>query len=192
MGKTAVSEKKVRRIKPLNILLIIVVVACVLMFGYVTKFLGKFTGETADDGSTIFTNAAAWDGAFKEVTLPETDKMVLIPAAEALTFNSEETEQVLQLGNPSGNSMFMKIVMMIGEQQIFETGILEPGKGIDSADLGTVFKPGSYTADMKYIFYERTGDNVKKLETVGTAEKEITVTAEGSGEKFETGTEKAK
>jgi len=192
MEKAKSGGKTVRIPKILNILIIVVIVVCILMFGKVTNFIGKYTGETADDGSTIFKSAAEWTGAATTAALTETGANVWIPDLTEMVFNSEETEQTLNVGNSAKNSMYMKARMTISDQQVFETGILEPGKGIGQAELGAVFEPGSYTALMNYTFYAIKDGTVKKLQTVGTVSKELTVTVQGSGEKYKTGSEKFK
>lgn len=175
--------KKTIRIVPKRIILIIIIVAVVALFGRMKSFAGGLIGQAAEDGSMIFDGAADITTEGEEAVL-ESGETVFIPAANELHFDSEDVMQQLNLGNPADNTRLMKMIMMMDETQIFETGILRPGKGIAEGKVEAIFEPNTYDTTMIYIFYEEPANKIGKLKEIGRVEKSVKLISEGSGERY--------
>jgi len=175
--------KKTIRVLPKRLLLIGAIVLVIAVFGRLRTFAGGLIGQAAEDGSMVFDGAADVETEGKEATLPN-GETVYIPAKDEFLFNSEDVMQNLDIGNPAENTRMMKMIMMMGEQQIFETGILRQGKGIAEGRVDAIFKPGTYDMTMVYIFYEEPESKLGRLKEIGRAENALTLTSEGSGERF--------
>lgn len=185
------AKKRKIRMNPLKIFLIMVFLIFLTQFGRLKSFAGALIGETADDGSMVYGEAGEWDGECLDVTVGDGVK-VKVPAKSEFLFDSEVTEQDLNIGNPAGNELKMKAMMKMEEAKIFETGILEPGRGFGEGPIKAIFEPNTYDAVMVYTFYEDGTGIRRKLKTVGTYELPVKVTAEGSGERYRENVARAK
>lgn len=161
----------------------------VLTFGKLTHFLGKYTGEVADDNHNFNKHAVAWDGPNASIVLSKTDTEAYIPTANTLYFDSEQTTQPLYLGNPTRNHLPMNITLRVQNQDIYSTGLLAPGQGVETVETNACFEPNQYEATLIYTFYYLDGN---RLKTLDTTEQTIMLVSAGSGEKYQAGVSKVK
>lgn len=181
--------KKTIRVLPKRLLLIGAIVLVIAVFGRLRTFAGGLIGQAAEDGSMVFDGAADVDTEGEAATL-ENGETVYIPAKDSFLFDSEDVMQHLDIGNPAENTRMMKMVMMMGDTQIFETGILRPGKGIAEGRVDAIFEPNTYDMTMVYIFFEEPESKLGRLKEIGRAEKPVVLTSEGSGERYATASER--
>ncbi len=184
MSQNETKVKVKRRMNPLKIILIFVFLLLLTQFGRLKSFAGSFIGQTGEDGSMVYAGADDWNGSSRKVTIGDPAREVSVPDRTSYVFDSEVIKQPLDIGNPSSNELSMKVTMMMEGQVIFETGILNPGKGFTEGPIKAIFEPNEYKADLVYTFYEEGTGFRKKLMIVGTYTQPITVTAEGSGERY--------
>ena len=183
------TEQKVRYVKRVNLkhlFLIAVILIAILSFGKLTNFFGKYTGEVADDDRVFNKRAEAWNGAAVTAVLDNGEE-VLLPEKDTFAFDSEQTEQRLDLGNPAESPYALHLTLRVRDNEIYRSGLLEPGKGIDKAETHTVFQPNTYEAVVVYTFYHLDGH---RLKTLGELEKPVTLVVTGSGDKYQAGTAK--
>ena len=175
--------KKTIRVLPKRLLLIGAIVLVIAVFGRLRTFAGGLIGQASEDGSMVFDGAADITTEGEEAVL-ESGEKVFIPAKDEFLFDSEDVMQDLSIGNPAENTRMMKMAMMMGDQQIFETGILRPGKGIGEGRVDAIFEPNSYDMTMVYIFFEEPDSKIGRLKEIGRVEKPVTLISEGSGERY--------
>ncbi len=176
--------KYVKKVNFKHLLIIAVVLVAALSFNKLTHFTGKFTGEVADDDRAVSKNAAVWAGAGQETVLPNTGIPVYVPQTDSLVFDSEATKQPLNLGNPAENEYPMSLTLRVQENDIYSSGILEPGRGVEVVETHTIFQPDTYPAVMVYTFYHLDGFRLKVMDSV---EVPVAVQASGSGERYQSG-----
>lgn len=183
------AEKKVQYVKRVNVkhlFLIAVILIAILSFGKLTNFFGKYTGEVADDDRVFNKQAEAWNGAAVTAVL-DSGGEVWLPQKDTFAFDSEQTEQLLDLGCPADSPYPLHLTLRVQDNEIYRSGILEPGKGIGMVETHTVFQPNSYEAVVVYTFYHLDGH---RLKTLGELEKPVTLVVTGSGDKYQAGTTK--
>ncbi len=178
-----------KKINIKNVVIIIMILIGVYTASQVTNLVGVLTGEATTDGRRVLNEAPSWSGTSTKVKLAETEVEVWVPDVVMLNFDSEKTEQTFELGNPAQNDMKMSIDLIIDDIKLFRSGILRPGHGVTGANINACFQPSSYKAVVIYTFYKRSGIKLKEFDLI---KREITIQAEGSGEKYKEGVNKFK
>lgn len=65
-----------------------------------------------------------------------------------------DTTLNLRVGNPSGNTCYLKATVMLDDgTTLYTSGLLEPGKGFESITLTQTLTTGSYDARVHYQAY---------------------------------------
>ena len=177
--------KKTIRVLPKRLLLIVIIVFVVAVFGRLRTFAGGLIGQASEDGSRVYDGAPEVETEGEEASLPN-GETVYVPVKDEFLFDSESVMQQLNIGNPAENTRKMKMIMMMGEQQIFETGILRPGTGFTEARVDAIFEPNTYDMTMVYIFFDEPQSKLGRLKEAGRVEKPVTLISEGSGERYAT------
>ncbi len=100
-------------------------------------------------------NAVDWKGTQTEA--PATVKGIKLPGYKSLTVQSGKREVVLNLHNPKENDclLVMRLSLVDSGETLFESKMIEPGKGLYGVNLSRPLKPGTYAATLQYEAYDR-------------------------------------
>jgi hypothetical protein len=120
-------------------------------------------------------NAA--DQTFTDSTISEknigSSGTIAIPGFNQITMKAGQTAQRVELYNPKQNTCYMVITIMLPDKtQLYKSGMLEPGKVINTIELSRKLEAGTYKgAILRYSCYAL--ENMKELngaETIFTLE----------------------
>ena len=60
----------------------------------------------------------------------------------------------LSIGNPAENTCYLKATLMLEDGTVlYESGLLEPGKGMEEIELNQTLEAGTYEAMVRYQGY---------------------------------------
>lgn len=131
-------------------------------------------------GSLALAIIASWDKWFKdekEVVLPPIDPKavewteelpydpssigsdeIAIPGFKSMTVAANSKDVEVSFVNPESNSCYFvfRLALVDGERQevLYESGLVEPGKGLNNIELSRELKPGLYDAKLYYDAYD--------------------------------------
>ncbi len=184
------SNEKVVYVKKVNVKNLVIIIMVFVGLFTVFKFtntLSMFKGESTTDGRKIITDASEWNGNSVATKFSGTNEEVFIPDISRLRFDSEKTVQRISIGNPKSNNLNMSVDILLNEKNLYSSGILPPGHGIEKADLKACFEPMEYRAVLVYKFYKKDGLFLTEFDHIKC---NITIDAEGSGLRYKEGMSK--
>ncbi|MDO5785821.1 MAG: hypothetical protein Q4P20_12240 [Eubacteriales bacterium] len=95
-------------------------------------------------------NATEWQGD-QELDKERVDSdSIRLPCMEKLVFMAGETEQRVNLYNPEENTCYMIISLELENETLWESGLVEPGKGFYTIELNRALDVGKYNANIRY------------------------------------------
>lgn len=112
-----------------------------------------------DAGSSAYVdpNASAWDDGLDGPE--EIEEKILIPGYSGAQMNAGDQELKLSIGNPKENSCYLKATFQLEDGTVlYESGLLEPGKGIQKIPLEQTLEKGVYQAVVHYQGYTMDED----------------------------------
>lgn len=122
---------------------ICIVVVLLLLCGLIIFFLfGR-----SDNKSLLPTDGIAveWDGEQKLPTGVKTDdKTIKIPGIGSLTFIANQKEQKVNFYNPKENDCLFRMTLYVDNEQYWQSGYVDPGKGYYDITLDDTLKTGDY------------------------------------------------
>lgn len=80
----------------------------------------------------------------------EENEEIAIPGFSRLVMRQNSTTQNVFLENPAENDVYFIISLAIEDEVVYESGLIEPGKGIYSIELPRVYATGEYAGKIKY------------------------------------------
>jgi hypothetical protein len=136
-------------------LFIVIVAGTILAINY---FTDKNTRNTVDDLLGLDPNATTE----KEQEVEENSKGIAIPGFEKLVFQSNNLTQEVSFENPEQNEVYFIISLFIDDESVYESQLIEPGKGIYSIEIPTSYAAGEYTGKLSYETRSMSNSNEKK------------------------------
>lgn len=133
--------------------ILITVLAVVLIGGGIVvganwnNWFGKGT-PTAD----VDDNAKDWEGEKETYSGKKNTDTIDIPGFDIMNLKANETVQSVNLHNPAANSCYFKMTLYTPEgTKLWESKLIEPGKGVYDITLNQKLEAGSYeNAKLKY------------------------------------------
>ena len=117
---------------------------------------------TLHDNEYINTRAIVFDEDAEDI-VPETNHALqtIIPCWDSMVFKANTVEQDVNFYNPeSNNGINFKIKMMTGDNVIYESDLIAPGKSIKHIQITKPMQPQYISA---YILYECYANDGTKL-----------------------------
>lgn len=139
-----------------GILFIAVVAGTITVINYFTDDNAK---DTVDDLLGLDPNAT--NEQPKEETA-ESEAGIAIPGFEKLTFQSNSLTQDVAFENPEQNDVYFIISLSIDGESVYETKLIEPGKGVYSIELPTNYAAGEYAGILSYETRSMSNSNEQK------------------------------
>lgn len=143
MKKHAVTKKSISTLLLKIILFITIVAGTILVINY---FTNEDTKNTVDDLLGLDPNATTEQ---KEESV-ESSPNIAIPGFEKLVFQSNSLTQDVSFENPEQNDVYFIISLSIDGESVYESQLIEPGKGIYSIELPTSYEVGDHTGKLSY------------------------------------------
>ncbi|MGL4283594.1 MAG: hypothetical protein ACRCSI_08270 [Eubacterium aggregans] len=120
-----------------------------------------------EGGSYIDPKASAWDDQIAASSAVEGS--IQIPGYTSTVMNSGDTQLNLRVGNPEGNTCYLKATLQLEDGTVlYETDLLKPGMGYESIPISQAIVPGEYSALVHYQGYTRD-DQQRPLNTADSA-----------------------
>lgn len=141
-----------------TIKMILIIVAGVLLVGG-----GVFAGLNLNDrfgkqeepqnaAAELDTSAEDWTGEKETYTGEKNTDTIDIPGYGSITLKADDTEQTVNFYNPEQNTCYFRISLLLADRtQLWQSGLVEPGKGIYNITLEQALSAGAYEdAVLKY------------------------------------------
>lgn len=155
MKKKSTTKRTILRFLLKVILFIIVVAGTILMINY---FTNENTKNTVDDLLGLDPNATTE----QEKESEDSFTGIAIPGFEKLLFQANSLTQDVSFENPEQNDVYFIISLSIDDESVYESQLIEPGKGIYSIELPTSYAVGEYTGKLNYETRSMSNSNEKK------------------------------
>jgi flagellar basal body-associated protein FliL len=147
----AQAGKKKKHIIAIVIICIVVIAAGTLLALYLNR--DKETGKLLPD---LETGAEDWEGARKPEPEKAPEEGIRIPGFKSITIEANTTEVSVNLHNPEENKCYFVIRLVLSDtgETLYESKMIEPGKGLYSITLSRPMEPGTYSAQLQYEPYD--------------------------------------
>lgn len=155
MKKETTTKKSISKFLLKGLLFIAIVAGTILAINY---FTNEDTKNTVDDLLGLDPNATTEQE--KEST--EDSPSITIPGFENLVFQSNSLTQDVSFENPEQNNVYFIISLSIDDESVYESQLIEPGKGIYSIDLPASYAAGEHTGKLSYETRSISNSNEKK------------------------------
>ena len=141
---------KTGKILLLTVLVILLVGAGV----FVGMNWNTWFGEDAPQGGGLTTdeNAQDWTGEQDVYEGEKNTDTIDIPGYGSITLKADSAEQSVNLYNPEQNTCYFRMTLLLSDgTQLWQSGLIEPGKGIYDITLEQTLAAGTYEdAVLKY------------------------------------------
>ncbi len=83
---------------------------------------------------------------------------IRIPGYKSITIEADKTEVSVNLQNPEQNNCYfvIRLVLLDTGETLYESKMIEPGKGLYTITLTRALKAGTYPAKLQYEPYDKT------------------------------------
>lgn len=140
-------NKKYKR-RNVTIILLILLIIILLCIGYWYLHKPDETPEPFFDPNSI-----DWQGEQELMKEKMDSENINIPCFEKLVFSKGETSQQVNIYNPETNPCYMVASLIIEEETLWQSKMIEPDKGFYTIELNHALEAGEYNAYMLYQFY---------------------------------------
>lgn len=147
--------------------MIVLLLAVIMIGGGYWAYTSLAVRPDADGSAYVDPDASAWDDGLDGPE--ESEEKILIPGYSGAQMNAGDTQLKLSIGNPKENTCYLKATLLLEDGTIlYESGFLEPGKGVQKVGLEHALEPGIYQALVRYQGYTME-DEPKELNSSDSA-----------------------
>lgn len=166
-----------RKSKALLIVIILAAIAAVIVCVWMMT-RPKDAGKTEDRTAYLDPNAQNWGVDIpqtmeEEAKAAEEGNQILIPGYSWAEMNAGDQTLSISIGNPEKNTCYLQAALIVKvdgtEKKLYESGLLEPGKGVSEVELTETLPAGDYDALIRFQAY--TLDNKSELNSIDSAFK---------------------
>lgn len=161
------------------ILLVIVIAAAAAVFLCIWMLnRPKEAEKTSDSSAYLDPNAENWEMEVpeemeEEVQAAKEGDQILVPGYSWAEMTSGDKTLSISIGNPEENTCYLQASLIVNvdgtEKTLYESGLLEPGKGVREAELKETLPAGTYEAMIRFQAY--TLEDKNELNSVDSAFK---------------------
>lgn len=133
---------------------ILVVILLILILGLAAFIAFQLVQEDEKAGSSAHVDeeATAWDDGIENDE--EIEGRILVPGYSGAKMNAGDTSLALRIGNPAENTCYLQATLQLEDGTVlYESGLIEPGKGYDTIELTQTLEAGEYNAFVHYQGY---------------------------------------
>jgi len=150
--KKSDNKKSIPNILLKIVLFIVLALVMALIINYFTK------DDSPNDSTGLDPNATQE----QEEENSETNDEIAIPGFEKLVFEAESLTQDVAFENPEQNDVYFIISLSIEDELVYESQLVEPGKGIYSIELPQTYPAGEYEGTLSYETRSMADTNERK------------------------------
>lgn len=98
--------------------------------------------------------AVQWNGRQELDTASSGSRgFIEIPGFDSLVFKADQITQKVNLYNPENNTCYMVITLMVEDDILWKSELIEPNSGFYEIDLNHALSAGNYTGTILYDCY---------------------------------------
>lgn len=152
--------------KCMIVLLIILIILLIVAIG-IWVYQHYIMRPDNEGGTYIEPNASSWDDGLDNSG--EIEGRILVPGYSGAQMNEGDTKLSLRIGNPEENTCYLKATLQLEDGTVlYESGLIEPGKGFEEIELNRTLGAGSYEAVVHFQGYTMD-DEPKELNSSDSA-----------------------
>ena len=149
--------------KTLVLLLLMLILALGAFLAYQVMNKDRASGISAH----VDEDASEWDDGIEQDS--EIQGRILVPGYSGAKMKAGDKVLALRIGNPAENTCYLKATLQLEDGTVlYESGLIEPGKGYDSIELNQSLETGEYDAFVHYQGYSM-GENQEQLNSCDSA-----------------------
>lgn len=107
-------------------------------------------GLEADEG------AVDWEGN-KTISEGKPEGTIAVPGFDELKFKANQINQHVNFHNPENNNCLFLMTLYVENEEYWQSGYVEPGKGYYNIELYKPLSAGTYNAELRIQCYRKTG-----------------------------------
>lgn len=132
--------------------ILILLILLVLIGGYlICSQMGKDKTYQGTSGS-VDAQATEWDDGLSAPS--EIEGRILVPGYSGAKLQAGSKTLALRIGNPAENTCYLQATLQLEDGTVlYESGLIEPGKGFDEIELLQSLDAGTYEAFVHYQGY---------------------------------------
>jgi len=129
------------------LLILLLCVGGYLIYSYLNQD-NRYKGKSGSvDGQ-----ATEWEDGLSAPS--EIKGQILVPGYSGATMKAGDKTLALHIGNPAENTCYLQATLQLVDGTVlFESGLIEPGKGYQQIELTKTLEAGSYEAFVHYQGY---------------------------------------
>lgn len=131
-------------------------VAAVAIAACIAAYFLWFAPGLQGDDLEIDAGAVEWTGfPAEEPGIPADG--IRLPGYKSISVQADTREVSIALHNPPENDCYLVMRLVLSEtgEELFESKMIEPGKGLYAVTLSRALSPGTYKAQLQYEAYDR-------------------------------------
>lgn len=133
--------------------LIIVLLILILGIGLFIIYQLMQREDVAGSSAHIAEDASEWDDGIENEEEKVTGR-ILVPGYSGASIKEGEKVLSLRIGNPKENTCYLKATLQLEDGTVlYESGLIEPGKGYETIELYDSLEAGEYNAMVHYQGY---------------------------------------
>lgn len=116
------------------------------------NWFGKQEEPQTTAGAELDTGAEDWTGEKEVYTGKKNTDTIDIPGYGSITLKADDAEQTVNFYNPEQNTCYFRMTLLLPDgTEVWQSGLVEPGKGIYNITLDEALSAGAYEdAVLKY------------------------------------------
>lgn len=138
-----------------NIYAGIIIVLLILLIGVGGYLIfNQISGKSKVEGTSghVDGEASEWDDGLSAPS--EIEGRILVPGYSGAKMAVGDTTLKLRIGNPAENTCYLQATLQLEDGTVlYESGLIEPGKGFDEITLTQSLEAGEYDAYVHYQGY---------------------------------------
>lgn len=136
-------------------------IAALLILG-ILLILNYCTSDQTKDKVGSFLGLDSAQTSKPESASSKDSSEIAIPGFEKLVFQADTLTQTVAFENPEENTVYFLISLSIENEIVYQSQLIEPGKGVYSIDLTKTFPAGEYDGIITYATRSLADSNISK------------------------------
>jgi len=148
------NHKKKKEDKNRKLAIVLLILLIILLFAAIGIWVYQhyFTKPENEGGTYIDSNASSWDDGMDNAG--EIEGRILVPGYSGAQMKEGDTVLSLRIGNPEENTCYLKATLQLEDGTVlYESGLIEPGKGFEEIELNQALEAGNYEAAVHFQGY---------------------------------------
>lgn len=148
-------------------ILVILLLILILALGIFLIFQLRNKDEVSGSSAHVAEDTYEWDDGIEQDS--EITGRILVPGYSGAKMKAGDKVLALRIGNPAENTCYLKATLQLEDGTVlYESGLIEPGKGYDSIELNQSLEVGEYGAFVHYQGYSMD-ENREQLNSCDSA-----------------------